>query len=140
MGKQARRITLGLCVAAMLISMSACVERKLIIRSEPTGAKVTLNGEDIGATPVEAPFDTYGTFEIVASHPRCKRLHRTAPVKPPWYEQIPLDFFFEAVWPFTMRDEHEIILALEPSGPSDEAAIGKRERELRERMERGQEP
>ena len=124
--------------AALLIFLTACVERKLLIRSEPPGARVVLNGDDIGTAPVEVPFNTYGTFDIVASHPKGRRLHTTAPVRPPWYEQIPLDLFFEAVWPFTLHDEHDIALTLEPIGAADEAAIGSREDILRERMERGQ--
>ena len=126
----------ALCVAAAsLLLLGGCVERTLIIRSDPPGANLIVNGDPHGVAPVEIPFETYGIFEVVASLPRHQRLQTAVPVKAPWYEQIPIDFFVENIWPFTVTDRHEVILSLEPTLPADDAGIGRREEQLRERMQ-----
>lgn len=133
-----RRFVTGAAVAALLcgggLGLNGCVERKLILRSEPTGAKVVLNGDEAGMTPMETHFTTYGVYDVVLSAPSCARLRTTVEVKPPWYETIPLDFFFEHVWPFTLTDRHEFTLALAPSNAADEQSIDEREKALRDRL------
>ena len=125
----------ALCVAAAsLLLLGGCVERTLIIRSDPPGANLIVNGDPRGVAPVEIPFETYGVFEVVASLPRHQRLHTAVPVKAPWYEQIPIDFFAENIWPFTVKDRHEVTLSLKPTLPADDTGIDRREEQLRERM------
>ena len=124
-----------LCVTAASLIAGGCVERSLLIRSDPAGAEVVVNGELVGVAPVEMHFETYGVFDVVLSLPRHQRLRTTVPVKPPWYEQIPIDFFAENIWPFTVRDRHEVTLSLKPAVQADDAGVGWREEALRKRME-----
>ena len=49
-------------VATALVGCST--KRELYITSEPRGARVWVNGEDKGRTPVAIPFVYYGTFGI----------------------------------------------------------------------------
>ncbi len=124
-----------MCVALLLPFLTGCVERTLIIRSEPAGAHVVVNGTELGPAPVTLPFQTYGVYEVVLSQPEHRRLSVTVPVKPPWYEHVPLDFFAEVLWPFTLRDYHEVTVSMQPTVPADEAGIDEREAELRHRLE-----
>ncbi len=124
-------------LAVVCLFFAGCVERTLIIRSDPVGAEVIVNGEPSGLTPVRIPFHTYGTFEVIASHPGHHRLREAVPVKPPWYETMPLDFFVENLWPFTVRDDHAVTLTLRPLSLLDETALEERERRLREQVEQG---
>jgi len=48
----------ALGIAALLLT--GCVERKLTINTEPAGAMVTLNDEQIGESPVTVTFNWYG--------------------------------------------------------------------------------
>ena len=135
----------GRCLVLLVTTLvgsllTGCVERTLIIRTEPPGAKLVVNGQPAGASPVKLPFDTYGTFDVVASVQGHHRLNRMVPVKPPWYEQIPIDFLVENVWPFTVRDVHEATLKLRPITSADDESIDQRERELRERLRRSAQP
>ncbi|OHB52080.1 MAG: hypothetical protein A2Y10_11145 [Planctomycetes bacterium GWF2_41_51] len=41
-----------------------CVERKLTIVTEPAGALVSLNDEEIGVSPVTVGFEWYGDYNI----------------------------------------------------------------------------
>jgi hypothetical protein len=81
-------------------------------------------------------FETYGTFEVVMSAPRCRRLRAHVPVLPPWFEKIPFDFFSETLWPGTMLDEHLVTLKLDPmpEGAAAGAELDERERQLQERV------
>jgi len=126
-------------LAILSLLAAGCVERTLMLRSDPPGAMVVVNGRDAGIAPVKVRFETYGVFEVVMSCPRRHRLREEVPVKPPWYEQMPLDFFAEIVWPFTIHDDHEATLTLKPLEEGSEAGIDQREQKLREQVERGEE-
>ena len=123
--------------AALAACLCGCVERKILLRSDPPGARVLLNGVEVGATPVDVPFQTYGVFEMVASVPHRARLRTMAPITPPWWETIPLDFFVEDLWPGTVHDDHTVTLTFAELS-SDEAGVTQREKKLRRRMEAGE--
>lgn len=125
------------CLATLIV-VSGCVERRLYLRSDPPGANVTVNGKDIGMTPVKMPFITYGDYDIVMSAPDHQRLQKVVSVEPPWWETIFLDFFIENVCPWTVTDEHDISLKLQPLAASDESGVDQREKALRDRMQAGE--
>lgn len=124
--------------AALALPLTGCVERSLSVRSDPPGAQVALNGRDVGMTPLRVPFETYGVYEVVLSVDGHHRLRTPVEVKAPWFQQFPLDFFTEILWPFEIVDEHEVFLALPPFPASDDPVIDTRETELRTRMETGE--
>ena len=129
--KHLRRIAKCLCPALAMLLVTGCVERTLLIRSDPIGATVYVNADFAGTTPVEVPFDTYGVFEIIMSHPRHQRLRQAVPVNPPWHGYVPFDFLLENVFPFTIHDQREIILTLKSIEEVDQGGIEQRESELR---------
>ncbi len=127
---------LGVSLTAALLP--GCVERSLMLRSDPPGARVVLNGDFVGVTPTKVPFDTYGVFDVAMSAPHCARLRTEVPVSPPWWETIPLDFLVENLWPFTVHDDHDVLLTLKPLGSAEDAALEQRELELRARAQSGE--
>jgi hypothetical protein len=134
---------------ASLALLTGCVERTLLLRSDPPVATVTVNGDEVGVAPAKLHFDTYGTFEVVMNAPHYHRLRANVPVQPPWYERVPLDFFSEILWPGMIHDEHLVTLKLDPL-PEGEAAglpaagvgagLDARERQLQERVLKGAQP
>lgn len=133
--QRAGRPAAALAALLLALSTSGCVDRTLVVRSEPPGALVAVNGEEAGVAPVTLHFDTYGVFEVVLSADRHARLRTTVPVHAPWYEKIPLDFFSETLWPGMIRDTHEVTLTLAPLPAGDETGLDQRERQLRDRAE-----
>jgi hypothetical protein len=129
----------GLAVLGLL---TGCVERTLLLRSDPPGATVVVNGEEVGVAPAKIHFETYGTYEVVMSAPRCRRLRALVPVRPPWYEKIPFDLFYEIAWPGTFYDEHVVTLKLEPfpEGEAAGAGLDERELQLQQRVLEGAQP
>jgi hypothetical protein len=125
-----------LSALAILALLTGCVERTLLLRSDPPGATVVVNGDEVGVAPAKLHFETYGTFEVVMSAPHCRRLRALVPVQPPWYEKLPFDFFAEILWPGSVLDEHLVTLKLEPLPEVETAGAGldERERQLQERV------
>ena len=92
-----------------------CVERKMVIRSDPPGAPVWINEAYAGTTPVEHPFAFYGVNGIRVGPIRDSQdrlVYDEAVVryetKAPWYETFPIDFFFEVLDPHTLTDVHMV--------------------------------
>lgn len=146
-----RRLRPSLTIFALLstlagtLGLSGCVERRITIGSEPEGAIVTLNDEEVGRTPVTVPFVWYGDYDVVlrldqnvgtAQKPEIKRyyLHTHRRTKAPVYEWVGIDFFAE-ILPFTLKDEHVWAFPLpEVHEPADDALI-QRARDLKGQLD-----
>ncbi len=116
----ALHLTVGVVVVvALAIAAAGCVERRLIVRSDPPGARVYVDGEPKGEAPVAVPFTYYGTREVVLRHERHEPVRIVLAVDPPWYQLSPVDFFVEVLWPFTVLDEREVVARLAPAPPPD---------------------
>jgi len=100
---------------ALLLALAGCVERKMMIRSDPPGALITIDGEPTTLrTPAEIPFDFGGTRAITLAAPGRKVLDATAEVSDPWFTYFPLDIGAEFLWPFTIHDVQTSDYKLEP--------------------------
>lgn len=129
------RKSIVIILLAGITSLCGCVERMLIVRTDPPGGTVVVNGQELGPAPARLNFETYGTFEVIVSYPNMERKRTAVPVAAPWFEQFPIDLFTELVWPWTLRDEHDVTIALE-SAENIESGLNTRETEMRERVER----
>ena len=126
----------------VLVCTLGCVRRVIRIRTEPEGAMVEMDGTLLQTertvidregkvleltepqpltTPIDLPFDWYGTHEFVARHEGYKRARKVVKVRPPWYEFFPLDFMFDNLWPWTLHDIHTVQIELEKERPLGEA-------------------
>jgi len=75
------------------IILGGCVERRLTINTEPQGAMVILNDEEIGTSPVTVSFEWYGDYNVTASKEGFETLQTHRKLKGPWYDGFPFDFF-----------------------------------------------
>lgn len=103
-------VFLGL--AALLVG--GCVERKLTINTEPQGALVTLNDEQIGVSPVTVAFNWYGDYWVRAGKDGYETLDTHRDLKAPLHDWFPLDFFTEVLWPGRIVDSYEWTFELQP--------------------------
>jgi len=121
--------------AALALSAAAsggCVERKMMIRSDPPGAAITLDGVDTElVTPAEIPFDFGGTRAVTLIAPGKKVLETTAKLQDPWFTYFPLDIGAEFLWPGTIEDVQTFDYALESYAPVDPSLMP----ELRKRLD-----
>src|SRR2546423_9240961 len=88
-----------LCLAALCLVRTGCVRRRLTVRTNPPGAQVFVDDQEIGTTPCSASYVYYGTRKITL----VKDGYRTETVYqkfyPPWYQLPPLDFATENLLP-----------------------------------------
>ncbi len=86
----------------------------MTVRSNPPGAMLYIDNQEIGTTPVSASFIYYGTreFRLVKDGYETRIEKRTIPV--PWYEFTPLDFIAENLVPGQIRDRHTLDFQLVP--------------------------
>jgi len=93
--------------------LSGCVERKLTINTEPQGAMVVLNDEEIGNSPVTVSFEWYGDYNVRVSKEGFETLKTHRKLKAPWYDGFPFDLF-TLLNPERTIDEYEWTFDLEP--------------------------
>ena len=100
----------------LLIVGSGCVERRMVIVTEPFGAIVyDEKNEPIGAAPVDKPFTYYGKYRFRIAKDGYETLVVEQRVRSPWYELPGLDFFAENVIPWTIRDVRYFRYELKPA-------------------------
>jgi hypothetical protein len=146
--RPALRRALSVIVAGATLVLPGCLERTLTIVSHPPGARVFMNHEEIGTTPVTVPFSYGGVRELLLLHENrdeggvnYKPVHVLQNVETFHYEVFPFDFIAE-IQPFTLHDDHTLYFELEASTLVDTveadpenyiAALMKRADQLRER-------
>jgi hypothetical protein len=101
-------------VAALLLGVSGCVQRRLTIRSNPPGALVLIDNYEIGTTPVSTDFTYYGKRKIQLIKDGYETLTVLQPIPTPWYEIPGIDFISENVVPGEIRDERVLQYNLTP--------------------------
>ena len=101
-----------LLAVAALVPSWGCVQRRMTIRSNPPGALVYVDDYQIGTTPVSTDFIYYGTRKIRLIKDGYETLTVRQPFPIPWYEIFPLDFVTENLWPWEIRDERVVDLAM----------------------------
>lgn len=112
MNKRTVGFFLALGMAALL--WSGCVERQLTIRTEPEGARITLNDEQIGRSPVTVSFNWYGDYWVRATKEGYATLETNRELKAPWHDWFPLDFFAQVLYPGRIVDSTEWTFELAP--------------------------
>lgn len=105
------RLALALAAAAAL---AGCVQRRMTIRSNPSGALVYVGNKEIGTTPVSTSYIYYGAREFKLVKDGYETLTETRRIRAPWYQWFPLDFISENVLPVEIRDERTIDFQLQP--------------------------
>lgn len=98
----------------ILVAASGCVRRRLHVRSNPPGALVYVDNQQIGTTPCSVDFTYYGTREIRLVKPGFETLTINQPIPTPWYQIPPLDFVSENLVPGKIRDNRTVTYDLKP--------------------------
>lgn len=137
MSKVSGRMQWAALAAAIVASIGStgCVERRYTIRTEPPGALVVVNNEEIGTTPVSKSYVFYGDRDITVIADGYQTQRIIQPIDAPWWDNQFTEFFTENLIPATLRDEREFQYKLEPAvNPSEGELVGRAE-ELRSRAQ-----
>ena len=108
----------------------------MTIQTDPPGALVYMNDQEIGRTPVTRDFTWYGDYEIEIRKEDFQTLKTHQWVKAPPSLWVPLDLFAE-VLPFHFKDHHDLSFKLNPRPPeeTDPAALISRAEQTKGQLE-----
>ncbi len=102
----------SLFVIALLLV--GCVERKLTVTSEPEGALVYLNNQEVGRTPLTREFTWYGDYDVQLRHDGYETLKTSKEIVAPWWQWVPFDLFAEVI-PVRWKDYHTVAFTMQPA-------------------------
>jgi hypothetical protein len=120
-----------LCLAVLVLA-AGCVERTISLTSEPAGALVYLNDQEVGRTPLRVPFTFYGKYGVRLVHDDYQPLFTERAAKAPWWEAPGPDLLAEMIphnkvdlaWHFEMK----------PAAPGDPDRLIDRARQMRAKL------
>jgi len=108
-------------IAISLLFLAGCAQRTVDITSDPSGALVYLNGEEVGRTPMRYDFTWYSDYDVILRKDGFETLKTHHKIDAPLLFLPPLDLIGELVgardhryWHFTMQPAN--LAATEPSG------------------------
>ena len=130
------RLLLPVTLLTALAGGCVGVRRELTVQSDPPGALVYLNGDEVGRTPVTREFVYYGTMDLRLRKEGYRTLEARPRVWAPLWQIPPLDLLAEA---FPLTDRHKLSYTLkpetEPAGEVDKPALIDRANDLAARLQ-----
>jgi hypothetical protein len=98
----------------LVVGGRGCAQRTLDITSQPSGALVYLNGEEVGRTPLRYYFEWYSDYDIIVRLEGYETLKTHRKIKGPLYAIPPIDLLSELFgvktkrqWQFTLEPKKE---------------------------------
>ena len=101
-------------VSLALIVLAGCVERKLTINTDPQGAMVLLNDQEIGTSPVTVPFNWYGDYWVRIHKEGYETLDTHRNLQAPLHDHPPFDFVAQVLYPGQIVDAYDWTFELSP--------------------------
>jgi len=117
----------------ILAVLCGCADRKIIIKSEPEGAKVMVDSQEMGVTPCSFPFTYYGTREIILKKDGYQTRRILKSINPPLIHIFPFDVLILFV-PYPLKDYREFSYKLSTYKKSDVQDVLKRGEELKNQL------
>lgn len=108
------RLLIVLALTLVCLLETGCVRRRFMVRTNPPGAVLYVDNQEIGVTPVATDYTYYGTREIRLEKDGFEPVVQLHRFSPPWYQYPPLDFITETLVPWEIRDERELDFEMVP--------------------------
>ena len=118
-------------VVMLLVAGAGCVKRSLLVKSDPPGAAVFIDDQEVGTTPVTVPFYQYGYREVRLEKDGYETKAEVVQIKPPASQVYPLDFFTDVLLPATIYDRRQVSFTLDQRKPVEEDKFMERAGDMR---------
>jgi len=129
-----RALAWAVLLGVAILPQAGCVRRSLTINTEPQGALIWLNDEEVGRSPVTIDFLWYGDYGIIARLEGWQTLITHEEIVAPWYQLPGVDFVTEVLYPGWLHDAREMHFALAPESLPAAEDLRARAAEFRERV------
>lgn len=119
-------VTAQLCIGSLIsvAALTGCVDRTLSVTSEPSGALLYLNDEEIGRTPCTVAFTFHGTYDVRLVKDGHETLITQADTRAPIYDIPPLDLVAE-ITPARLPSRTQWHFRLMPVSTDTAAILGR---------------
>ena len=97
-----RKTSVILATACATLALTGCVERRIRVTSSPAGARVWINDQQVGTTPVETRFTFYGNYDVRVELAGYNAINEPRQAKAPLYEYPGPDLIATAL-PFNFK-------------------------------------
>lgn len=95
------------------------VEQTMTIKTNPPGALVYLNDQEVGRTPVTRDFLWHGNYDVEIRKDGYEPLKTHKWVVAPAYNWIPFDFLID-IFPIHLHEQRTLSFTLTPTKPTAE--------------------
>jgi len=118
----------------LLTLCGGCVRRQIAVTSNPSGALVYMNDQEVGRTPFVRDFTWYGRYEVAVRADGYEPLKTHTSVYAPWWQWVPLDAVTDL---FPVTDRHELNYSLKPAStqPTEATTVLARAAGLQKKLE-----
>ena len=107
----------GVIWIALVVACCAgggCVHRRFTVRTNPPGARVFVDGYEIGTSPCSHDFVYYGTRQIRLVKDGYETLTILQPIPTPWWDLPGIDFVSENLIPNEIHDRRVLDFQMQP--------------------------
>jgi PEGA domain-containing protein len=95
-------LPIAYCLLPLLLLLTGCVERRIRVTSSPAGARVWINDQQVGTTPLETRFTFYGGYDVRVELEGYNPINELRQAKAPLYEYPGPDLIATAL-PFKLK-------------------------------------
>jgi hypothetical protein len=118
----------AMALTVVLAATAGCVEKTIKITSQPAGAVVYLNDEEVGRTPTEVRFTFYGDYGVILRKEGYQALQTHKQINAPWYQLPPIDIIADLLIPTTIYNRYDWNFELQPQQlPAKQELLGRAE-------------
>lgn len=131
------RISVAFLLIFSAIGTSGCVSRRVVIRTEPEGAAVAIDGMPQGYSPVAVPYVYGGSRDFQIELDGYETIKERVNLSDPWYLRPPVSFLTENFSPVEIRHQPVVDFQLQPKSRVNGALLMQRANTLRNNVQRG---
>ena len=117
--------------------MTGCSSRRLVVRTQPEGAFVTVDGHPVGYSPVAVNYVYGGSRDILIEKDGQESIREKVDLSDPWYLRPPISFFTENFSPREIRHQPVLDFQMQPKSRVNGDVLIQRANTLRDNVQRG---
>ena len=126
-----------LTLVLLCIGISGCASRRAIVRTQPEGAAVSIDGIPQGYTPLAFSYVYGGTRDIQIELDGHETINEKVDLSDPWYLRPPVSFVTENFSPVEIRHQPVLDFQMQPKRRVNGEALLQRANTLRNNVQRG---
>lgn len=133
----ANRLTALAILLLCVVASSGCSSRRVVVRTQPEGAFVTIDGYPVGYSPVATSYTYGGNRDFLIEKDGYESVRQKVDLSDPWYLRPPISFFTENFSPVEIRHQPVLDFQLQPKSRINGEVLLQRANTLRDNVQRG---